>query len=307
MAGLARLSGSADAASLDASLSGLRDPAASALKARAASDPKAVIKAAAKQFEALFMQQLMKSMREATMSSGLMDNGGTQLGTELLDAQYANQMTGRPGGLSDMIARQLERQMTGSNAAGIAATIAAPSSAAGAPSASAGAVTNPTPTQAEFIGKHGDAARAAQAQTGIPAEFMVAQAAHESGWGKREIRNADGSTSFNLFGIKAGANWKGATTTITTTEVVDGEARKVQAKFRAYGSYEESFRDYAQLMKDNPRYAQVMNSTTADGFAKGLQRAGYATDPAYADKLTRVINTTLRVQRAALKSPENLA
>jgi flagellar protein FlgJ len=307
MAGLARLSGSADAASLDASLSGLRDPAASALKARAASDPKAVIKAAAKQFEALFMQQLMKSMREATMSSGLMDNGGTQLGTELLDAQYANQMTGRPGGLSDMIARQLERQMTGSNAAGIAATIAAPSSAAGAPSASAGAVTNPTPTQAEFIGKHGDAARAAQAQTGIPAEFMVAQAAHESGWGKREIRNADGSTSFNLFGIKAGANWKGATTTITTTEVVDGEARKVQAKFRAYGSYEESFRDYAQLMKDNPRYAQVMNSTTVDGFAKGLQRAGYATDPAYADKLTRVINTTLRVQRAALKSPENLA
>jgi flagellar protein FlgJ len=303
MAGLTRLSGSADAASLDA----LRDPAASALKARAASDPKAVIKAAAKQFEALFMQQLMKSMREATMSSGLMDNGGTQLGTELLDAQYANQMTGRPGGLSDMIARQLERQMTGSSAAGIAATIAAPSSAAGAPSASAGAPTNPTPTQAEFIGKHGDAARAAQAQTGIPAAFMVAQAAHESGWGKREIRNADGSTSFNLFGIKAGANWKGATTTVTTTEVVDGEARKVQAKFRAYGSYEESFRDYAQLMKDNPRYVQVMNSTTADGFAKGLQRAGYATDPAYADKLTRVINTTLRVQRAALKSPENLA
>ncbi len=296
----ARLSGSADAASLDA----LRDPAANALKARAAGDPKAVIKAAAKQFEAIFMQQLMKSMREATMSSGLMDNGGTQLGTELLDAQYANQMTGLRGGLSDMIARQLERQMTGGNAAAAVAVPAA--GAAGAPSAS-GSTSNPTPTQAEFIGKHGDAARAAQAQTGIPATFMVAQAAHESGWGKREIRNADGSTSFNLFGIKAGANWKGATTTITTTEVVDGEARKVQAKFRAYGSYDESFRDYAQLMKDNPRYAQVMNSTTADGFAKGLQRAGYATDPAYADKLTRVINTTLRVQRAALKSPENLA
>jgi len=300
--GPARLSGSADAASLDS----LRDPTANALKARAAGDPKAVIKAAAKQFEAMFMQQLMKSMREATMSSGLMDNGGTQLGTELLDAQYANQMTGLKGGLSDMIARQLERQMTGGNAA---AAIAMPAAgAAGAPSASSSASTpNPTPTQAEFIGKHAAAARAAQTQTGIPATFMVAQAAHESGWGKHEIRNADGSSSFNLFGIKAGANWKGATTTITTTEVVDGEPRKVQAKFRAYSSYEESFRDYAQLMKDNPRYAQVMNSTTADGFAKGLQRAGYATDPAYADKLTRVINTTLRVQRAALKSPENLA
>jgi flagellar protein FlgJ len=310
--GLARLSGSANStspASL-ASLDSLRDPAGNALKARAAGDPKAVIKAAAKQFEALFMQQLMKSMREATMSSGLLDNGGTQLGTELLDAQYANQMTGLPGGLSDMIARQLERQMTGGNAA---AAIAVPAAgAAGAPGASGTSGTssgtqNPTPTQAEFIGKHASAARAAQAQTGIPATFMVAQAAHESGWGKHEIRNADGSSSHNLFGIKAGANWKGPTTTITTTEVVDGEARKVQAKFRAYGSYDESFRDYAQLMKDNPRYAQVMNSTTADGFAKGLQRAGYATDPAYADKLTRVINTTLRVQRAALKTPENLA
>ena len=157
--GLARLSGSADAASLDA----LRDPAANALKARAAGDPKAVVKAAAKQFEALFMQQLMKSMREATMSSGLLDNGGTQLGTELLDAQYANQMTGLPGGLSDMIARQLERQMTGGNAAGIAAAIAVPAAgAAGAPGASSVAVPNPTATQAEFIGKHGDAARAAQ-------------------------------------------------------------------------------------------------------------------------------------------------
>jgi flagellar protein FlgJ len=291
---VSRLAGSADLASLDA----LRDPSATALKARASSDPKATIKAAAKQFEALFMQQLMKSMREATMSSGLLDNGGTQLGTEMLDAQYANQMTGLPGGLSDMIARQLERQMSGSSAANVSAAIA-PASAAGAPGASSASAPNPTPTQAEFINKHAAAARAAQAQTGIPAAFMVAQAAHESGWGKSEIRNADGSPSYNLFGIKAGAGWKGATTTITTTEVVDGEPRKVQAKFRAYGSYEESFRDYAQLMKDNPRYASVLNATTADGFAKGLQRAGYATDPAYADKLTRTINTTLRVQRAA--------
>ncbi|HEY9067036.1 MAG TPA: flagellar assembly peptidoglycan hydrolase FlgJ [Burkholderiaceae bacterium] len=300
MAGVSRLPGNADLASLDT----LRDPSAAALKARASSDPKATIKAAAKQFEALFMQQLMKSMREATMSSGLLDNGGTQLGTELLDTQYANRMTGLPGGLSDMIARQLERQMSGTSAANISAAIA-PASAAGAPGASGAGAANPTPTQADFINKHAAAARAAEAQSGIPAAFMVAQAAHESGWGKGEIRNADGSTSYNLFGIKAGTNWKGATTTITTTEVIDGEPRKVQAKFRAYGSYEESFRDYAQLMKDNPRYASVLNATTADGFAKGLQRAGYATDPAYADKLTRTINTTLRVQRAASNNPNN--
>jgi len=103
-----------------------------------------------------------------------------------------------------------------------------------------------------------------------------------------------------VFGIKAGPGWKGATTEITTTEVIGGQARKVTAKFRAYGSYEESFQDYAQMMKNNPRYAKVVESgANAQGFAKGLQRAGYATDPAYADKLTRMINTTLRLQRAS--------
>ena len=131
---------------------------------------------------------------------------------------------------------------------------------------------------------------------------MVAQAAHESGWGRREIKNADGSTSFNVFGIKAGAGWKGPVAEVTTTEYEGGVARKVTAKFRAYSSYEESFKDYARLMKDSPRYSQVMasastGSATPAGFAQGLQRAGYATDPAYADKLTRVINTTLRLQR----------
>jgi flagellar protein FlgJ len=131
---------------------------------------------------------------------------------------------------------------------------------------------------------------------------MVAQAAHESGWGRREIKHADGSSSFNVFGIKAGSHWKGPVAEVTTTEYTAGVAHKVTAKFRAYSSYEESFKDYARLMKDSPRYAQVMASASGDnasaaGFAQGLQRAGYATDPAYADKLTRVINTTLRLQR----------
>ena len=128
---------------------------------------------------------------------------------------------------------------------------------------------------------------------------MVAQAAHESGWGQHEIRNADGSASHNLFGIKAGAGWKGAVAEVTTTEYVNGAAQKVTAKFRAYASYADSFNDYAKLMKDSPRYSPVLASAgSAQGFAQGLQHAGYATDPAYADKLTRVINTTLRIQRA---------
>jgi flagellar protein FlgJ len=303
-----------DAGSVDA----LRDPTASALRARAASDPKSAIKAAAKQFEALFMQQLMKSMRESTMASGMLDNAGTQMGTEMLDTQFANQMTGLPGGLGDVIARQLERQMSGvtPGRAGLASPVApaaasAAASAAGAPARSE-AAPRVTPTQEEFLRLHQTSARAAEAQTGIPASFMVAQAAHESGWGRHEIRNGDGSASFNLFGIKAGAAWKGKVAQVTTTEVVDGQPRKVVANFRAYGSYEESFRDYAQLMKGNPRYASVVTAAagpnrSVQGFAQGLQRAGYATDPAYADKLTRVINTTLRMQRAALNPPQNLA
>jgi flagellar protein FlgJ len=169
----------------------------------------------------------------------------------------------------------------------------------------------PKPTQipqtgaAGFVQQHTAAAQAAEAQTGIPASFMVAQAAHETGWGRKEIRNADGTPSFNLFGIKAGPGWNGPTTDVTTTEYLHGRAQKVTQRFRAYSSYEESFADYARMMKDSPRYAKLTHATAAssataaDGsrFARGLQRAGYATDPAYADKLTKMINTTLRLQR----------
>jgi flagellar protein FlgJ len=280
--------------------------ALAALRTTSSRDPKAAIKETAKQFEAMFMQQLLKSMREAqaALSSGMMDNSGTSLGNEMLDGEYARQMSGTTGGLADVIARQLERQMGTSTAGPV--PLKPLSNAPGAALPAAGAAGSPAVSgsakQAEFVRSHTDAARAAEAQTGIPAGFMVAQAAHESGWGRREIKHADGSSSFNVFGIKAGSHWKGPVAEVTTTEYTAGVAHKVTAKFRAYSSYEESFKDYARLMKDSPRYAQVMASASGDnasaaGFAQGLQRAGYATDPAYADKLTRVINTTLRLQR----------
>ena len=269
-----------------------------ALRTAAARDPKAAIKEAAKQFEAIFMQQLMKSMREATMSSGMLENSGTQMGTEMLDTQLANKMTGQPGGLADVIARQLERQMAGT----APPAAAVPAAAAGAP-LGAGPDLPVSQRQTDFLRAHQAEAKQAEAQSGIPAAFMVAQAAHESGWGKHEIRNADGSASHNLFGIKAGAGWNGPVAEITTTEYVGGDAQKVTAKFRAYSSYAESFQDYARMLKESPRYAGVVAQVSAaapsaEDFAQGLQRAGYATDPAYADKLTRVINTTLRLQRA---------
>jgi flagellar protein FlgJ len=286
------------------------------LRASAARDPRAAIRDTARQFEALFMNELMKSMRATTLGSGWFDNNGSELATGMLDSQYATQMAGLPGGLGDMIARQLERQLGGALAggAGRAPTpIPLPASggagpAAGAPAASSAAPQPRIPPQADaegFVRHHAQAAQAAQADTGIPAAFILAQAAHESGWGRKEIHHADGSPSHNLFGIKAGADWRGATAEVTTTEYIDGRPRKVTEKFRAYASYEESFRDWARLLSSSPRYAGLVRQVAqvaggaegAQAFAQGLQRAGYATDPHYADKLGRVINTTLRLQR----------
>ncbi len=251
---------------------------------------KAALKEAAKQFESLFMRELIKSMREATQKSGLMDGEGSDMGTDLLDQQFAVQLSGLPGGLSEAIERQLARQMKG-----VGASSALPQTSETSTVEKVGA----GPRQAGFVDQHGAAAAEVARESGIPASFMIGQAGHETGWGRSEIRHADGSPSHNLFGIKATGNWKGKVAEITTTEYIDGEARKVTAKFRAYDSYADSFRDYAQLISQSPRYSQVMEQLgSVQGFASGLQKAGYATDPQYAAKLSRAINTTLSLQRA---------
>jgi peptidoglycan hydrolase FlgJ len=265
-----------------------------ALKLQAGSSP-AAIKEAAKQFESLFMRELIKSMREATMKSGLLDSPGGDLSADLLDQQLAVHMSGQPGGLSDLIARQLSRQMAdaGAPAAPTDSSNAVPQVAA--PQANA----KPSASQIEFVQKHGSVAAKVERESGIPASFMLGQAGHETGWGKGDIKMADGSASFNLFGIKAGAGWNGKVAEITTTEFVDGVAQKTTARFRAYNSAEESFRDYARLINESPRYAQARLQTGSSvAYANGLQKAGYATDPAYASKLSRAINTTLQLQRA---------
>jgi len=157
----------------------------------------------------------------------------------------------------------------------------------------------PASASSNFVKRHGDAADRVAKATGLPAGFMLGQAGHETGWGKHEIKQKDGTPSFNLFGIKAGPKWTGKVAEVTTTEYVDGVAKKTVAKFRAYDSYDASFRDYARLITETPRYAQAKQQTSSPlAFASGLQRAGYATDPEYANKLSRAINTTLRLQRA---------
>lgn len=268
------------------------------LKTAAAKDPKAAVREAAKQFESLFMQQLLKTMRESAQSSGMLDNEATKLGSEMLDTQWAGKLSGLPGGLSDMIAKQLERQM-GMSPGPIPKNESANRTPVN-PFKPNAEVKLPQQAAAGFVQQHQAAAASAEQATGIPASFMIAQAAHETGWGRKEIRHSDGTPAYNLFGIKAGSNWNGPTADVVTTEYVNGQPRKMVQKFRAYSSYAESFADYAQLMKNNPRYEQVLAArNNAHGFAQGLQKAGYATDPAYAQKLARVIDTTLRLQRQA--------
>jgi flagellar protein FlgJ len=145
-----------------------------------------------------------------------------------------------------------------------------------------------------FQDKLADAAEEAEQATGVPAKFMLGQAALETGWGKRVIRNRDGSSSNNLFGIKAGPGWKGRVATAVTTEYVNGRPHTRVEKFRSYASHAEAFKDYAKMLSNNPRYEKVLaHGGDASTFAHGLQRAGYATDPQYAAKLSRIIKHSL--------------
>jgi len=267
------------------------------LKFSAGDSPQAT-REAAKQFESLFMREMIKSMREATMKSGLLDSAQGDLSTDLLDQQLSVQMSGQPGGLSEAIARQLSMLMGGGalqSSSPSTLSLAAPGlrTPTAVPAAPA---SGPAPKGRDDFVQHlsTTAERVAQ-DSGIPASFMLGQAGHETGWGKSEIKNADGSSSFNLFGIKAGKGWTGKVAEVTTTEYIDGTPRKVVAKFRAYDSYEDSFRDYARLINNSPRYEKARAQTdSATAYAAELQKAGYATDPAYARKLSGAIQSALR-------------
>ena len=305
------------------------------LRHRAQSDPQGAVKDVARQFEALFLQMMLKSMREASgTGEGLFDNDQTRMYTSMLDQQLSQVMAKRGTGLAEVIARQLGQSAAPLDATGLeaaaavakkAATAGTPNDAAesidgsaATPAASATPAALPSVTPAAgaaeagaasdsligrakaFINRLWPHAAEAARTTGIPPQFMLAQAALETGWGKSEIKHNDGSTTHNLFGIKAGRSWGGATAATGTTEYVDGVAQKLTDRFRAYGSYADSFKDYANLLKSQPRYAAVIEQgQDATGFARGLQQAGYATDPAYADKLLRIINGSLMRQSLA--------
>jgi len=261
------------------------------------------LKASTKQFEALFMNMMLKSMRDATPKDGMLDSEQTKMYTSMFDQQISQNMASRGVGLADALYRQLSKMTNqgeqGALQPGGALSQSSQPSAASLPDTSVkgGSIkVNPSrpPHVKAFADRLAPHAEQASRDTGIPAKFMLGQAALESGWGKREIVAADGTQSHNLFGIKATSGWKGKVVEAVTTEYVKGVPHTKREKFRAYDSYAGAFRDYAKLLRSNPRYENVLaKAQSAEGFAQGLQKAGYATDPNYAAKLTSIIKKTL--------------
>jgi flagellar protein FlgJ len=277
-----------------------------ALRRTVRNSPEEGMKQAAKQFEVMFMQIVLKSMRDATPTEGLLGSQQEKMYTSMLDQQLTQNLSGRGLGLAEAMLAQLSRamgseavpeQLTPVHVAPVAPAAARPLApapdlafyeAAAAP-ATPGRRVGPQAHVEQFVERMLPAARRASEASGIPAQLIMAQAALESGWGRREIHAADGRNSFNLFGIKADKSWNGPVAETSTTEYVNGTAQKTRAAFRAYGSYEEAFADYARFLLGNPRYANVLATDNPVAAAHDLQRAGYATDPAYGGKLVRIM------------------
>ena len=294
--------------------------AAADLRNKLKQDPQAGLKQAAQQFEGMLLQMMLKSMRDATPQDGLMDSDQSRFFTSILDQQLAQNLSGHGKlGFAKMIEQQLGRNLASGNTDATFSSLSllqqslieqqAASSAIQAPGAGAERIRSApssgssslTPAEgapgsaADFVNRVWPHALEASATLGVPPQFLVAHAALETGWGKSEIRLPDGSTTYNLFGVKAGRSWQGASAEVQTTEYVNGVAQSSREKFRVYGSYAESFRDYASLLKNNARFSGVLGQQDGTQFARSLQQSGYATDPMYADKLSRIINgATLR-------------
>jgi flagellar protein FlgJ len=245
------------------------------------------LKATATQFEAMFLNMMLKSMRDATMDGGLFDSEQTKTYTTMLDQQVSQTLASRGIGLADALTRQLSNRVT---APADSATGNAVTGNQGT-SALSSALRSQSPDHVKaFQQQVGVHAEAASQETGIPANFIIGQAALESNWGRREIKGVDGTTSHNLFGIKATAGWKGKVVEAVTSEYVNGVRQQRFEKFRAYDSYADSFSDFANMLQKNSRYEPLIaNAQDAAAYAQAMQKAGYATDPNYADKLRRVI------------------
>jgi flagellar protein FlgJ len=238
---------------------------------------------------------LLKSMREANKSFGEDSLFGSDQGDmyqDMFDDQIAMQLSkGKGLGLADMLVRQLQGGLQGTE-----------KSSASAPSEPS-AIRHPlSASKEDFLRQLRPHAERAARELGVDPNALLAQAALETGWGRSVPCNAQGGCSFNLFGIKAGSQWSGATVNVPTLEFEAGiPVRKVE-RFRAYDSLADSFRDYAALIRDSSRYANARGAgDDVEAFATALQQGGYATDPHYAQKIAAVASE-VRARSDALEA-----
>ena len=289
------------------------------LRMQAQGDAKAALPAVAKQFESIFTQMMLKSMREAGFGGGVGDSEAGDAFRDLLDHQLSLSLSSGGHGLG--IAQMLMRQLGGKDAPSTPDAAADTSSWQGTLDELAHGAAKAVGKVAEWMPGTGDAvnfvqalaphAQAAAQKLGVSVRALLAQAALETGWGKHLPAHHDGSTSNNLFGMKAGRSWDGDKVSVPTLEYEGGVAVRRRDQFRAYGSPGDSFSDYADVLANNPRYAGALGKgEDIRGFAKALAHGGYATDPAYAAKLEAIANSP-EMRRglealAALKSDDGL-
>ncbi len=249
------------------------------LRASARENPDAAVQDVARQFESIYLKMMLKSMREASFGDPLFDSQGGEVYRDMFDNQLALQMSqGKGLGLAEMLVKQLRQGM------------AAGSATAAATDASVTAKVQQFSTPDDFIQQLMPQAEKAAQELGTTAHVLLAQAALETGWGKHVLPGADGGNSFNLFNIKADSRWQGKSTIAGTVEFEQGVATTAQAAFRAYDSYADSFQDYVNFIKSNPRYRDaVAHANDTQAYVNKVHDAGYASDPAYADKWLQIL------------------
>ena len=288
------------------------------LRGAARQDADASLAEVAAQFESLFVQMMLKAMRDATPEGGLFDSNQLDSYRQMHDQQLSLELSNQGGiGLADVLIDQLRSDRAVSSRAsevpeaGIALQPEAAGSAAAmelqsyrdralpaiAPQARAAALPGDAASApraipkdaAEFAAQLAPAAKRAGERLGLDAEVLLAQAALETGWGRHLSADQRGSSN-NFFNIKAGDDWPGRSVSVQTVEYRDGVAVRETARFRAYSSAEESFEDYVDLIENSPRYRGALSEAgSAENYLRELQRAGYATDPQYADKVLSIL------------------
>ena len=260
------------------------------LKARAGTNDPQAVRAAARQFEALFLQMMLKSMRSA---GSVLAESRDRTYEEMFDQQIALELAERDSlGIGDLLLRQIDSlgEIRGDVSQGNATEVSIP---VGVPGLSTRQRSDFRPDNAkEFVADIWGLAKRTGRALGVDPRAIVAQAALETGWGSELIRDSDGISGNNLFGIKADSRWNGERIGVATLEYDGTRFVPQHAQFRAYSTLAEGFAGYEDFLKDSTRYTDaIRNGANPAQFAQELQAAGYATDPDYAEKIDRIISS----------------